>query len=60
VWKDLGMTKEELADIIEDIVWDTYDYDLVSGHSISGETIIEELEKLGFHFTNYFPEEKEE
>jgi len=54
------MTKEELADIIEDIVWDTYDYDLVSGHSISGETIIEELEKLGFHFTNYFPEEKEE
>ena len=44
------MTKEELADIIVDIVWDNYDYDPAYGHSLDGETIIEELEKLGFRF----------
>lgn len=46
------MTKEELGSIIIDIIWNTYDYDPDNGHSLDGDTIILELEKLGFQFVS--------
>lgn len=50
------MTRYELINLIEETVYETYDYDPDYGWSIDGEEVLKRIERLGVDFTGVINE----